>query len=327
MINLDTLLSSFNDKETLMSWLIKVEKALQNSTLTSVEAVASGDDAVQFKFNFADGTSVTSDDIPLEAGPQGPQGPTGPQGPKGDTGPQGPQGPKGDKGDTGPQGEKGDKGATGSQGPQGVKGDTGPQGPQGPTGPQGPKGESVINVTSALNTFEGSTYISVDESASGGKITIELDETMVINESDDIQKNDKRIVLGECFNTFLNYEHTWNDSQIFNTPNKYIHLHDFVPVFKMEQTQQDADSYYTLGAITINDDSEQQTYEEVFNLPFTKAQSTIHMILCDTSLGNGLEYNAAKNLVNISHPVVQITQTAYDELTTKDSATLYVIVG
>ena len=84
MINLDTLLSSFNDKETLMTWLIKVEKALENSTLTSVEAVSSGADAVVFKFNFADGTNVTSDPIPLAAGPQGPQGPIGPQGPKGE---------------------------------------------------------------------------------------------------------------------------------------------------------------------------------------------------------------------------------------------------
>lgn len=330
MINLDTLLSSFNDKETLMTWLIKVENALENSTLTSVEAVSSGADAVVFKFNFADGTNVTSDPIPLAAGPQGPQGPIGPQGPKGDTGAKGATGATGPKGDTGPQGPTGEKGATGSQGPQGVKGDTGPQGPQGPTGPQGPKGDATINVTSALNTFEGSTYISVDQSASGDKVTIELDETMVTTESDDItSNNDKRIPLASCFVNFLYYTHTWLDTQTFNAPNSYIDKtgHELIPLFLMTVQQQEAPQTYKIGQITIADDSTHETYTERYDLFLYKNQQSKHILLDDGSVGKGLEYVAATNRVNISHPVVQITQSAYDALTTKDSATLYVIVG
>ena len=354
MINLDTLLSSFNDKETLMTWLIKVEKALENSTLTSVEAVSSGADAVVFKFNFADGTNVTSDPIPLAAGPQGPQGPVGPQGPKGDTGakgatgatgpkgdtgPQGPkgekgatgsQGPQGVKGDTGPQGPKGEKGATGSQGLQGVKGDTGPQGPQGPIGPQGPKGDATINVTSALNTFEGSTYVNVNQSASGDKVTINLDETMVTVESDDItSNNDKRIPLASCFVNFLYYTHTWNNAQSFNEPNRYIDTtgHELISLFDMNIEMLEAPQTYTIGQLTIADDSENEYYIERYDLFLYKSEQSKHILLDNISVGKGLEYVTATNRVNISHPVVQITQSAYDALTTKDSATLYVIVG
>lgn len=330
MINLDTLLSSFNDKETLMTWLIKVEKALENSTLTSVEAVSSGADAVVFKFNFADGTNVTSDPIPLAAGPQGPQGPIGPQGPKGDTGAKGATGATGPKGDTGPQGPKGEKGATGSQGPQGVKGDTGPQGPQGPTGPQGPKGDATINVTSALNTFEGSTYVNVGQSTTGDKVTIELDGTMVTAESDDIvSNNDKRIPLASCFVNFLYYAHTWNDVQSFNAPNSYVDRtgHNLIPLFDMNVGMQEAPQTYKIGQLTIADDSTHENYIERYDLFLYKNQQSKHILLDDGSVGKGLEYVAASNRVNISHPVVQITQSAYDALTTKDSATLYVIVG
>lgn len=330
MINLDTLLSSFNDKETLMTWLIKVEKALENSTLTSVEAVSSGADAVVFKFNFADGTNVTSDPIPLAAGPQGPQGPVGPQGPKGDTGAKGATGATGPKGDTGPQGPKGEKGATGSQGPQGVKGDTGPQGPQGPIGPQGPKGDATINVTSALNTIEGSTYVNVNQSASGDKVTIKLDETMVTAESDDItSNNDKRIPLASCFVNFLYYTHTWRDVQSFNVPSSYIDTtgHNLIPLFDMNVTMQEAPQTYKIGQLTIADDSAHENYIERYDLFLYKSQQSKHILLDDGSVGKGLEYVAANNRINISHPVVQITQSAYDALTTKDSATLYVIVG
>lgn len=352
MINLDTLLSSFNDKETLMMWLIKVEKALENSTLTSVEAVSSGDDAVVFKFNFADGTNVTSDPIPLAAGPQGPQGPTGPQGPKGDTGAAGPQGPKGATGPTGPQGPKGEKGATGSQGPQGVKGDTGPQGPQGPTGPQGPKGDATINVTSALNTFEGSTYINVEANATGDKVAVELDESNLAPNLDEALKTARANDLVLCnviadiiakyatvayknennkFSEHQNFQlgATFNGGTFFNkTPNFETADGEYLPVFYADLTKDMTGiKTYVLGGIDISDTSNNQDYNEQWLLPFTKNGVTLHYILCDTSIGKGLEWNASGMTINISHPVVQITQSAYDALTTKDSATLYVIVG
>ena len=273
MINLDTLLSSFNDKETLMTWLIKVEKALENSTLTSVEAVSSGAGAVVFKFNFADGTNVTSDPIPLAAGPQGPQG---------------------------------------------------------PIGPQGPKGDATINVTSALNTFEGSTYVNVNQSASGDKVTIKLDETMVTAESDDIvSNNDKRIPLASCFVNFLYYTHTWKDTQTFNVPNSYVDTtgHNLISLFDMNVMMQEAPQTYKIGQLTIADDSTHENYIERYDLFLYKNQQSKHILLDNGSVGKGLEYVAASNRVNVSHPVVQITQAAYDALTTKDSATLYVIVG
>ena len=124
MINWKSILSSFNDKPTLLEWLKLLEKALKESVLTSV-LTDTKDGKTSFIFKFEDGTEIKTDYIQT-------QGDTGPQGPRGATGPQGPQGPKGDTGATGP------------------KGDTGPQGPRGATGPQGPKGEDGI--TPEVNT-------------------------------------------------------------------------------------------------------------------------------------------------------------------------------
>ena len=116
MININTIISSFDEEGTLLKWLKKVEDALKNASLKTVETVTIDDTSFQLKFVFADDTFLLSPTI------TSPKGDTGPQGPKGDTGPQGP------KGDTGPQGPKGD---TGPQGPQGPQGKTGPQGPSG----------------------------------------------------------------------------------------------------------------------------------------------------------------------------------------------------
>lgn len=172
MINLQTLISTFDEKGTLLKWLKKVEAALANASLETVQIVVVDATHIKMKFVFEDGTFVESPSIDL------PQGATGAQGP---TGPQGPQGPKGDKGDDGtsfvvvatvgtvadlptsaPEGEAYFVGTTAPrdvytfdgltnswinqgklQGPKGDTGETGPQGPQGvqgPTGPQGPQG-------------------------------------------------------------------------------------------------------------------------------------------------------------------------------------------
>ncbi len=117
MININTIISSFDEEGTLLKWLKKVEDALKNASLKTVETVTIDDTSYQLKFVFADDTFLLSPTI------TSPKGDTGPQGPKGDTGPQGP------KGDTGPQGPKGD---------------TGPQGPKGNTGPQGPRGVETV---------------------------------------------------------------------------------------------------------------------------------------------------------------------------------------
>ena len=67
MINWKTILSTFNDKPTLLQWLKIVEKALQNATLESVTAKTAPNNAVAFEFKFADGSTVTSTAANLEA--------------------------------------------------------------------------------------------------------------------------------------------------------------------------------------------------------------------------------------------------------------------
>ena len=67
MINWKTILSSFDDKPTLMQWLKIVEKALQNAALESVTAKTTPNNAVAFEFKFADGSTVTSTATNIEA--------------------------------------------------------------------------------------------------------------------------------------------------------------------------------------------------------------------------------------------------------------------
>lgn len=180
MINYETILSSFDDKMTLMQWLKKVEEALKDGGLSSVTLSQPASNKAIFHFVFADGSEVDSPVIDLPAGPQGIQGPQGLQGIQGPAGPQGPQGPKGDDGEDGssvrilPNAEactqlgdgyidslgylqvltnldprtftesgliRGPQGPQGPQGIQGPQGEQGPQGVQGPQGLQGPQGE------------------------------------------------------------------------------------------------------------------------------------------------------------------------------------------
>lgn len=83
MINYNTILSSYDDRGTLLKWLKTLQTALEGGALSTV-TTTTGDDYVIFHFVFADGTSVDSPAIPLEAGPKGDKGD------KGDTGAQGP---------------------------------------------------------------------------------------------------------------------------------------------------------------------------------------------------------------------------------------------
>ena len=94
MINWKSILSSFNDKPTLLEWLKLVEKALKESVLTNV-LTDTKDGKTAFTFKFEDGTEIKTDYIQTQ-GEVGPKGDTGPQGDVGPQGPQGPQGPKGD---------------------------------------------------------------------------------------------------------------------------------------------------------------------------------------------------------------------------------------
>lgn len=83
MFNIDTILSTFDCKLTLLEWLKKLTKALENDSLKDVQInkIASG--KAQMILTFADGTIQASNVFEL---PQGETGATGAQGPKGDTG-------------------------------------------------------------------------------------------------------------------------------------------------------------------------------------------------------------------------------------------------
>lgn len=86
-INKQSIISAFDDKLTLLQWLKTIHEALENAVITGFESVSVDATHIKLKINFADGTSVETDNIEL---------PQGPQGEKGDTGEQGPQGPAGD---------------------------------------------------------------------------------------------------------------------------------------------------------------------------------------------------------------------------------------
>ncbi|MDD7165830.1 MAG: hypothetical protein PUI31_04065 [Clostridia bacterium] len=63
MIDWKTILSSFDDKPTLLQWLKIVEKALQNASLEDVAIKTTGNSTYVFEFKFADGSTVTSSPI------------------------------------------------------------------------------------------------------------------------------------------------------------------------------------------------------------------------------------------------------------------------
>lgn len=80
MINYETILSAFDDKETLLKWLQKVEKALTDSTLTSVDCVNVDDSYIKFTFNFADGSTIDTPQVYVKPGVDGKDGTDGKDG-------------------------------------------------------------------------------------------------------------------------------------------------------------------------------------------------------------------------------------------------------
>lgn len=68
MINYDTILSSFDDKLTLMQWLKKVEAALKDASAVSFKVNKKGDATLTFSIVFDDGSEIESDPLTLEQG-------------------------------------------------------------------------------------------------------------------------------------------------------------------------------------------------------------------------------------------------------------------
>lgn len=73
-INLKTLLSTFNEKGTLLKWLQQLEKALAQSVLESVTVTTSTAGSAVFSFNFADDTAIKTPPVPLPRGEAGEDG-------------------------------------------------------------------------------------------------------------------------------------------------------------------------------------------------------------------------------------------------------------
>lgn len=63
MINDNTILSSFDDKPTLLEWLKKVEDALSTDTATAVSVENPSANTYVFKITFADGNSISSGNV------------------------------------------------------------------------------------------------------------------------------------------------------------------------------------------------------------------------------------------------------------------------
>lgn len=71
MININTILSTFDEQGTLLKWLKNTNDALKNASLKSVEAVQPTLTTLQLKFIFADDSSLISPAITLPKGTPG----------------------------------------------------------------------------------------------------------------------------------------------------------------------------------------------------------------------------------------------------------------
>lgn len=218
MINLDTVLSEFDDRGTLLKYLNKVGVALNNASLKTVEVNQVSTTQVKLKFIFADDSYVESPVLTMPQGEQGLQGPQGETGPQGERGLQGPTGQTGPRGETGPAGKDGNSFniignvTSVSQLPQTAPAGTayfvgasaprdiyvfdtgtnawvnqgklqGPRGETGPQGPQGPTGPAGTNATVDANKLHelivGSQHIVADLNSGGDKIEIRLDNAIL----------------------------------------------------------------------------------------------------------------------------------------------------
>lgn len=74
MINWQSILSSFDDKPTLLEWLKKVQKALNESALTTVTVTqekAGRVNSITLTFNFQDGTKIVAPAFTVQDGKDG----------------------------------------------------------------------------------------------------------------------------------------------------------------------------------------------------------------------------------------------------------------
>lgn len=83
MINWQSILSSFDDKPTLLEWLKKVQKALNESALTTVtvsQEKTGRVNSITLSFNFQDGTKIVAPAFTVQDGKDGKDGKPGKDG-------------------------------------------------------------------------------------------------------------------------------------------------------------------------------------------------------------------------------------------------------
>lgn len=68
MINKESIISSFDDKPTLLAWLKKVEAALKGASASSFKVNKKGNATLTFSIVFDDGSEIESDPLTLEEG-------------------------------------------------------------------------------------------------------------------------------------------------------------------------------------------------------------------------------------------------------------------
>jgi len=68
MLNYETLLSSYDDKLTLLQWLKKIEAALKDASAVSFKVNKKGDATLTFSIVFEDGSELESGEIVLQQG-------------------------------------------------------------------------------------------------------------------------------------------------------------------------------------------------------------------------------------------------------------------
>ena len=164
MINIETLLSTFDKQGTLLKWLQKLEAAMSGATLTSVTVNTLSATEITLTFNFADETSITSPTITLPRGEQGEQGEQGEPGTDGVT-PSITAAATVDDNVGTPEvsvSKSGtDEAPTFTFNFSGLKGETGEQGPRGVQGEQGEPGTS-FTISGQVDTVADLPTASVE---------------------------------------------------------------------------------------------------------------------------------------------------------------------
>lgn len=132
----------------------------------------------------------------------------------------------------------------------------------------------------------------------------------------------------------LNSINVFPEYQQFLKPNKYSNTSQHIEAV-FEATGKYTTSYqlqtgYLLGTVTQYYEPTKTNFTTMFFLTCNVTDDDNALkkyILTETEAGNGLTWNPNNQKLNVTYPIVKITQAAYDVLATKDANTLYVIVG